>query len=118
MTNPRKKKGFRSITVDGVSYRWRLKTGANESAIVIYGESSSRAKLLIELPGWKDPWLNLSGFTVEKDELQLHSSASNQPPVIASAFVHQAILAGLANGFDPASRECTLSYRDGAFASP
>jgi hypothetical protein len=118
MATPRKKKGFRTLTVEGVVYRWRLVTGQAASKLTIYGESSSSRRLLVELPGWRDPWLNLSGFTITGETLQLHSSAANEPALITNAFVRRAVLAGVKAGFDPERCDVTMSYRDGAFSDP
>ena len=116
MTTPRRKKGFRTISVDGRGWRWRLEAGQS-GRLTVYGADSASARLVVELPGF-DPWLSISEVRVIGRTLELSTSAKNEPALVTPAFVRAAILAGLAQGFRPElrGREFLLRFQDGAFS--
>jgi hypothetical protein len=119
MTHPRKKKNAREIRIDGNVFRWRFSTGAESSEIVVRHLTRGEAALTLSLPGWRDPWLSLSGFTITKgppETLQLHTSATNEPASITPGFVARAIRRALALGWEPARGSAfALTYQDGDF---
>jgi hypothetical protein len=56
MVYPKKKRGVRAITVNGVTYRWRLKLGYPDSALIVQGKLSSGQQLVTDLHNWHDPF--------------------------------------------------------------
>ena len=116
--HPSKRRGFRPITVGGTAFSWRLRPGAKQSTLVVRSSDSSGQALIVTLSDWRDPWLNISGFDVNEDGMQVYTSAVNQPASITAAFVRQAIEAALKRGWDPEARSqpFALEYRGGAFS--
>jgi hypothetical protein len=117
VSTPRRKKGFRTISVDGTTFRWRLQAGLS-GRLTIYGADSDSARLVVELPGLRDPWLFINEVRVIGKTLELSSSVQNEPALVTPSFVRAAILAGLAQGFRPELRvrEFVLRFQDGAFS--
>jgi hypothetical protein len=105
MAIPSRRRGFRSLEHDGVTYRWRMQAGIDDSRIVLYGESSSSARLEIQLRGWRNEWV---GFPELVD---------NEPRMIGRAFVLAALQAALAFGYRPSprGRPFVIVYHEGRF---
>jgi hypothetical protein len=119
MSQPRKKRGFRSITVAERNYRWKLLSGVSESIVKVTGAEQKHPDLKIHLPDWKDPWLNLSGFHQEGTSLILHTSVQNEPQIITPAFVGNAILYAISKGWDicnKTAKPMQIRYSDGSFS--
>jgi hypothetical protein len=105
MAVPSKRKGFRSLEHDGVTYRWRMRAGLDGSRIVLYGESSASARLDIQMPGWRNEWANFP------------ERVENRPRIIGRAFMLAALQAGLAFGYRPSprGRPFVIIFREGRF---
>jgi hypothetical protein len=110
VTVPRRRKGFRTITVGEDAYRWKLFLGADSSRVIIYGSPSDSARLEVVLP-LRDPWLNIGSPG-------LPGTAVTMLP-LTGKFVREAILAGQRNGFRPDERGAVLilNFRDGQFSA-
>ena len=105
MAIPSRRKGFRSLEHDGVTYRWRMQTGVDDSRIVLYGESASSAGLEIQLPGWRNEWVHFP------------DAIENRPQRIGPAFVLAALQAALGFGYRPAphGRPFVIVFHEGRF---
>ena len=119
MAYPKKRRGFRTVTVGADRFRWRLQAGTPDSSLVIQGPESSGQELLVTLRGWQDPWFAISGVRVEGRHLYLETAAHNEPSIITPRFVRRAILFGLAHGWDPsrATAPFRVTYADTTFSS-
>jgi hypothetical protein len=60
MSYAAKAKGFRSITVEGVRYRWRFVAGKVASSVTLQGCESGFQQAVAVLRGVRDPWLAFS----------------------------------------------------------
>jgi hypothetical protein len=60
MSYPTKAKGFRSIIVEGVQYRWCFRSGSDDSRVTLQGSESGGQQAVVVLPGVRDPWLAVS----------------------------------------------------------
>lgn len=60
MSYPAKTKGYRSITVNGVRYRWRFVSGKDDGTVTLQGSDSSKQQAMVTSRSWSDPWLSLS----------------------------------------------------------
>ena len=78
-------------------------TGVDDSRIVLYGESSSSARLEIQLPSWRDEWVNFP------------EPVENRPQPIGPAFVLAALQAALGFGYRPTprGRPFVIAFYDG-----
>jgi hypothetical protein len=105
MAIPSRRKGFRSLEHDGVTYRWRMQAGVDDSHIVLYGESSSSARLEIQLPGWRNEWVHFP------------NPVENRPQRIGRAFVLAGLQAALGFGYGPAphGRPFVIVFYEGRF---
>lgn len=101
MANPKKRRGFRSIEVEGIQYRWRFQPSIPDSLVRIMQSEAKGQTLVVQMIGWVDPWLSLSGFHVEENVMHLYSNAANVPPIITAKFVRQIIQFALTNGWNP-----------------
>lgn len=108
------RRGFRTIVVGEHRLRWRFAPGAVDSALTVVGPGG---RLTVTLRGWRDPWLALSGVTVDGATLSLATSAVNDPPIIGPGFVHAAVAHALAHGWDPQARGAAmaLAHASGRF---
>jgi hypothetical protein len=109
-----------TIHIDGNAFRWRFDPGAQDSELIVRHLGHEHAALAVTLPGWSDPWLCISGFTImptTPQTLVLHTSTRNEPAAITPGFVARAIRRTLALGWDPAHSTISvrLMYRDGEF---
>ncbi len=114
MAYPKKKRGFREITVNGVTYRWRVSYAqysglANPIAIGIsvLGPKSSKQPLSYSLHSsftviyqYKNGRFLITDFVPNPDA----------PASITPRFVRQAILYGLEHGWTPDKRADALSF--------
>jgi hypothetical protein len=100
---------LRRILVNGHAFRWRFQPGFEESVLTVCGEASSGRPLHIILRGWRDPWLNITGFvTDDSGALVFSTKTSNEPAIVTPRFVREAILHGLALGWCPYERGAKL----------
>ena len=105
----RRAQALRRIVVDGNAFRWRFRAGLEESILTVCSEMSSGQPLHIILRGWRDPWLNIVGFvTDDSGALVFSTNISNQPTIITPRFAREAILHGLASGWQPYERGAKL----------
>jgi hypothetical protein len=118
VTRPKKKRGFRSIVVDGSRYQWRFKPGATHSELLLCGARVANGALFRwQLADWRDPWLCIDGFAIEGDRMHLSSAARNEPRVVSPAWVSEAVRAALHLGWradQPGPTQAGV-FRDGAF---
>ena len=119
MSHPKKRHGFRAISVKGSAFRWRFHPCADNSHMTVQSATSSGRQLSIVLTGWRDPWLCLSGFNRVEGGLVLHTEAQNEPQVVTAKFAREAILHCLSAGWKPEERGPCLFcvYRGGAFSA-
>lgn len=59
MALPKKLKGWRKINVDGQVFRWKFESDENTGWILVRRDQSGSANVKIEIPGTKDPWINI-----------------------------------------------------------
>ena len=106
MTLPNKKRGFRQITVDLKSYRWR---SIREGAIVIRADIKPRNQLIINID-WEDPWL------LDRANIHLHHLHPCSSPVTPN-FVAMAIEESIKLGWQPESNitKFNVNYQAGKF---
>ncbi len=119
MSRPKKKRGFRLIILGNQRFRWRFEAGYNSSLLKISADEGHGQPLIVTLPNWRDPWLNLNGFDLSANGIQLYTSAQNTPYAITSKFVHMAILFALSEGWQPtkiASSPMRLLYQHEKFS--
>ena len=111
MTIPKKRRGFRKIVVDLISYDWRFETFSDEPIYIdIRLTSKPRSKLLIDID-CKDPWLqNIENIRYH----HLHPCSSPITP----KFVANAIKASLKIGWQPKENhgEFYVKYQGGQFS--
>jgi hypothetical protein len=101
----RRADALRSIRIGDGIFRWRFRPGAKESALVLHGSISSGQPLSVILGGWRDPWLNISGFRFDEGgDMLLETRAPNEPAIVTPKFVRLAILHALASGWRPLER--------------
>jgi hypothetical protein len=121
MTYPKKKKGFRTINVEGQEFRWHFRPSFDDSYLTLQGTVSSGGQLIVMLRDWQDPWFTICGFHLTDDGhlLHLHTAAQNEPEIVTSKFARTAILYGIANGWKPNDRRPPLFcvYSQGIFSS-
>jgi hypothetical protein len=65
MSYPTKRKGVRNIVVEGVRYRWCLRTGVDDSHVTLQGEMSGGQQAIVAVRGMRDPWLGISEGSVD-----------------------------------------------------
>ncbi len=97
MSYARKTKGFRTINVDGVQYRWCVRTGPDHGTVTLQGRESGGQQAIVTMRGLRDPWLAFSDgqakfFTVL--------------PKMVPRLIQQA----LAHGWQPAQRAAALRF--------
>lgn len=112
---------MRALTVAGVRYHWRFRPGVDSSTLLVQRAVRPGQRLLVTLPEWRDPWLNLSGFhQTAAGELVLHSDAQNEPALVTPGFVRAAIDFALARGWTPdrPGPIAPVVYRQKAFSWP
>lgn len=95
MSYTTKAKGYRSITVDGVRYRWRFVAGKDKGTITLQGDVSSGQQAIVTSPDWRDPWLALA---------EGKAKAFTVTPNLVRGFIQQA----LAKGWEPGTRRKAL----------
>jgi hypothetical protein len=120
MTYPKKKKGFRTINVEGQEFRWHFRWhfrpcfDFHDSYLTLQGTVSSGEQLIVIM---RYPWLAINGFhlTDGGNVFHLHEAAW----IVTSKFARTAILHGLANGWKPNDRRPPLFcvYSEGTFSS-
>lgn len=92
MSYPKRKKGWRTITVNQRKFIWRLGIGVKNTNVVLRGPLSSCRQVIIRLHGWYDIWNWPIGH---------FDKFPNNPPVITPKFAAQAIDFALKNGWQP-----------------
>ncbi len=97
MSHPVKTKGFRVITVDGVTYRWRLRMGQNDSAVTLQSAKSAGQQAIITLLGVGDPWLAMPEGTSFRF-------------IVTPATIRQLINDALQRGWNPNERVAPLKF--------
>jgi hypothetical protein len=101
----RRAEALRSIRIGDRVFRWRFRPGAKESVLVLHGAVSFGQPLSVILDGWRDPWLDLSGFHFDEGGgLQLATRTRNEPAIVTPKFVRAAILHALTSGWTPLAR--------------
>lgn len=88
MAYARKSKGYRRITVDGVTCRWRFDTEGPETAVTLQAGASSGQQAAIvfaDVPGW---W-------------QRSPSAEHRPPSVSPRHVARLVRIALQRGWTP-----------------
>ena len=102
MAKPKKKRGFRPITVDDQLYRWRF-----DGLLVVGAAERETQRLEVDI-GWHDGWLHVN------DE---QKAPDFEPKVVTPSFVETAIRAGWSHGWNPglAGPALRLSYRNETF---
>lgn len=66
MALPKKKKGWRKITIDGKIYRWKFSADETSGWLTVRLDESGSPNFRIDLPGISDPWLRFQdGQTLE-----------------------------------------------------
>ncbi len=115
MSYPKKKYGFKTIHVEGDTFRWRFYPGPIDSSLKLSGAVSSGQQLEITLVGWRDPIFTISGFEITEEgrKLVLHTDAHNEPEIVTPKFVREAVLHGLAHDWTPNKRGPRLFCRYG-----
>ena len=103
MALPKKKNGFRSITVNGAGYNWKF-----EKKIDIRPKTNKNNKLIVDF-GWYDVWL----FVNDKENEPLEY----EPKKVTPAFVRKSIIEAIKLGWnsDGLKGEFNLRYKDGKF---
>lgn len=110
---------FRSIKIGDCIFRWRFRPGPKESVLILHGPVSSGRPLSVIMAGWRDPWLNLSGFHIyDSGGLVLETKTRNEPETVTPKFAQSAILHALAKGWNPLERGPRLFciYGSGQFS--
>jgi hypothetical protein len=97
MGHAQKAKGFRAITVDGASYRWCFRSGAEDSTVKLQGTNSGGQQAVVTMRGVRDPWVAFSDGNAEWISVT---------PRIARRMILQA----LARGWQPARRAAPLRF--------
>ncbi|MCC3410292.1 MAG: hypothetical protein JGK24_06375 [Microcoleus sp. PH2017_29_MFU_D_A] len=114
MTYPKKKKGFRTINVEGQEFRWHFRPSFDDDYLTLQGSVSSGEQLIVIM---RYPWLPINGFhlTDGGNVFHLHKAAW----IVTSKFARTAILHGIANGWKPNDRRPPLFcvYSEGTFSS-
>jgi hypothetical protein len=116
MPLPSKNKGFRSIVVADIKFRWKFYPGSQGSSIKIYGKIPSKSELQISLPDWIDPWHSLSGFFINPEKKMNFIGKINEPELITPDFIEKAILFGLQSGWGPDLGKMTIEYKNNKFS--
>jgi hypothetical protein len=103
MGQPEKKRGFRKITIDGRTFKWRF-----DSLIDIRPAANKENKLKVDF-GWFDEFLYISDRENRPPDFE--------PKIVTPEFVKQAIKFALNNDWhiEPKTGMFELSYRDGRF---
>jgi hypothetical protein len=91
MSYATKTKGYRSITINGVRYRWRFVAGKDDGTVTLQGGESGGQQAVVTLRGWKDPWLALS-------------DGNAKPFVVSPKLVRSMVTQALAAGWEPGKR--------------
>ena len=86
MALPKKKRGFRIITLDGQNYNWCF-----SGKIDIRPFNQKNNKLIVDF-GWFDGWLYMNDPHNRPPDFE--------PKRVTPEFVHQSILFALENGWD------------------
>ncbi|MBZ9751510.1 hypothetical protein K7W42_11610 [Deinococcus sp. HMF7604] len=60
MAQPRKRRGYRSIMVDGQHYTWRFQAGQNAGVLTVLSPDQPATRFTVHLPESLDPWLSES----------------------------------------------------------
>jgi hypothetical protein len=95
MSYTTKAKGYRSITVEGVRYRWRFVTGKDKGTVTLQGDDPSGQQAIVTSRSWSDPWLSLS-------------DGKAKAFAVAPKLVRELILLALAKGWKPGKRGKTF----------
>jgi hypothetical protein len=85
MSYANKKKGFREITVEGICYRWRLRTGVDDGRVTLQASDSGGQQAIIAVRGARDPWLCIE---------QCSPELTTVSPKIVRRMIQQALAAG------------------------
>ncbi len=103
MARPKKKRGFRPIVVDDLTYQWQF-----DGVLTVYGdnEKSSRGQALVVSWGWVD-WL----------EPEYQYAISFDPHIVTPSFVRPAIQFALTAGWRPyaSGKPFRITCRQGQF---
>lgn len=91
MSYPKKTKGYRGITVEGIRYRWLLRSGPEGSWVTLQGTESGGQQAVVWLRGVPDFWLSFPGPATR---------IVNITPKLVRRMVQQA----LAQGWEPMQR--------------
>lgn len=97
MTYPKKAKGFRNITVNEVSYRWRLRMEQKDSTVTLQGQESSGQQAIVTLRGVNDPWLAMPQTKTDKF-------------IVTPATIRQLINEALRRGWKPNERMAPIKF--------
>jgi hypothetical protein len=102
---PKKKRGFRIITIDSKKFNWRF---AGE--IDIRPEQQKDNRLLIDF-GWFDEWLYVDNKASRPPDYEIK--------IVTPEFVRRAVLYALENNWDITKNRQTLKmvYRNGQFGT-
>lgn len=103
MALPKKKRGFRSITINGVDFNWKF-----SEKIDIRPKINKNNKLIVDF-GWYDMWL----FTNDKENEPLEY----EPKKVTPAFVRKSIIEAIKLGWDSSDLKgvFNLKFKDGKF---
>jgi hypothetical protein len=109
MAFPTRRRGLRSITVNGTVFRWRFTPGEKDSILIVYGHVTGCQALKVHLGSWLE-WL---GMYFPRAESQL-------PKIILPDFTRQAIESGLAGGWTPDEKGVAfeMEWKDEGFSVP
>lgn len=107
MSYPKKAKGWRKLILDNQQFRWSFIAKAEDSLLKLQGSTSSGQQVIVTLPEWREVWLSIG----QSDVLP------NEPKVVTSKFVSQAIEIALQNEWKPDESGATINfeYKDGNF---
>jgi len=97
MSYPTKAKGFRSITVEGVRYRWCFRSGKDDSTVTLQGSESGYQQAVVMMRGVRDPWLTFSDGRAKVF-------------VVSSRIVRGMIQQAFAHGSQPARRAAPVKF--------
>lgn len=103
MSLPKKKRGFRKISVEGNEFNWRF-----NSHIEVCPVARKNNKLIVDF-GWFDPFLYVND--------RLNSPTTYTPQIVTPAFVRKAIEFALKHNWDITEKTAVTKvvYRDNVF---
>ncbi|WP_198170781.1 hypothetical protein [Deinococcus arboris] len=101
MAQPRKRRGYRSITVDGRHYTWRFQPEQDAGVLTVLGPEKRASRFIVHLPDAPDPWLSKS-----PPEVMLAVT-----PAVVAVILRAAIQGGLTIGQSNAAHR--MEWRDG-----